>query len=87
MKGCRIKCPFDLSGALIGEWPVPGDYWFNPRIGWCAETPNGLTANLSAHTVVEHEDKTITVSPSILVNKGMPNEWHGFLERGVWRQV
>jgi hypothetical protein len=39
--------------------------------------------------VVEHEDGTITVSPSILVSTsrdGKPLEvWHGFLERGVWR--
>jgi hypothetical protein len=32
------------------------------------------------HTVTEHEDGTITVSPSI-VGYGI----HGFLERSIWR--
>jgi len=44
------------------------------------------------HLVVEHEDGTITVSPSILWGKDqMPaypdTWWHGFLERGEWRSV
>jgi hypothetical protein len=36
-------------------------------------------------TITEHEDKTITVTPSIWFNS--PTGWHGFLERGVWRRV
>jgi hypothetical protein len=90
MIGRRIECPYAADGGLIGEWPKPGDYWFNPRIGWCAETPGSVdygAANLSKHTVIEHEDGTITVSPSILVMAGHKEEWHGFLERGVWRQA
>lgn len=88
MIGRRIECPFAATGALIGEWPGPGDYYFDPRIGWCAVTPNGTDsgyANLSRHEVVEHEDRTITVSPSIQVFAGAREEWHGYLERGVWR--
>lgn len=38
---------------------------------------------LVTHSIVEHEDGTITVSPSILVTGG--EEWHGYLERGIWR--
>jgi hypothetical protein len=57
---------------------------------WMGVTPNGLHANLSAHDVTEHEDGTITVSPSILVTlpqgDAPTREWHGYLERGVWRQ-
>lgn len=52
---------------------------------WMGVTPDGLHANLSAHDVTEHEDGTITVSPSILVSDGQ-REWHGYLERGVWRK-
>lgn len=52
---------------------------------WHALTPGG-PANLGGHDVVEHEDGTITVSPSILVNKGTPREWHGFLKKGIWRE-
>lgn len=51
------------------------------------------------HEVEEHDDGTITVRPSILHHdrvRGMqapggaiigPDGWHGFLERGVWREV
>jgi len=71
------------------KW-MPGDYGFWAEAGhWQAKTPSGDPANLSAHDVVEHEDGTITVSPSIRVSTtlvGVPRElWHGFLERGVWR--
>ena len=58
---------------------------------WYACTPSGDLANLTAHEVAEHEDGTITVSPSILVSTTSPNKgtrvelWHGYLERGVWR--
>ena len=40
---------------------------------------------LSKHKVTEHEDGTITVSPSILITNHT-GQWHGFLERGVWRK-
>lgn len=32
------------------------------------------------HEVAEHDDGTITVSPSIV-----GNGFHGYLERGIWR--
>lgn len=34
--------------------------------------------------VVEHEDGTISVSPSILDHG---SGWHGFLEHGCWREA
>ncbi len=37
------------------------------------------------HKVTEHEDGTITVSPSILITRH-DGQWHGYLERGVWRE-
>lgn len=48
--------------------------------------------NPAVHTVVEHEDRTITVVPSIVQTiaggSGCPDQqvFHGFLERGVWRE-
>ena len=44
---------------------------------------------LGAHDVVEHEDGTITVSPSIQVTRRIdePELWHGYLERGIWRTL
>ncbi len=70
--------------------PNPGEYysylWRGQKL-WFGMTPNGLLANISSHNVVEHEDGTITVSPSILVNEGCGEQsWHGFLEMGVWRE-
>lgn len=49
--------------------------------------PGNHLANLSQHTVTEHEDGTVTVSPSILVSDGSGPLWHGFLERGVFREA
>lgn len=72
------------------EWfrPESGDYYRDDRGVWSGVTPNGLHGNLANHEVVEHEDGTITVSPSILVDNGTGGQqWHGYLERGVWRAV
>jgi hypothetical protein len=84
MQGRRIESPFGVDGQLTDAWPLPGDYWF--RENWFAVTPDDRLCDLKKHTVVEHEDRTITVSPSILVHGGgQPGSWHGYLERGVWR--
>jgi hypothetical protein len=40
--------------------------------------------------VIEEPDGSLTIQPSIWMNQGRGGsrgEWHGFLERGVWRQV
>lgn len=85
-----------------GIGPInPGEYARHPNGTWYGETPNGHGCNLKDHQVTEHEDGTITVSPSILVSKGGRRDdkgnlirdetfvelYHGFLERGVWRSV
>jgi len=86
MQGRRVQ-PKD--GDL---WLKPGEYGIDPRDGsWYACTPNGHLGNLSAHQVAEHEDGTITVSPSILVtgyDETVKDKtvWHGYLEHGVWRE-
>jgi hypothetical protein len=82
---------------MIGKRAYPADKHWCPEVGeygkhpfdghWIAITPNGHGANLSRHTVTEHEDGTITVSPSILVSDRTGQLWHGFLERGVWREA
>jgi hypothetical protein len=78
-----------LQGKRV-EWASqimnPGEFAKLPDGTWYAETPNGHTANLAAHQITEHEDGTITVSPSILVRDSTSERWHGFLERGVWRE-
>jgi hypothetical protein len=76
--------PCDLQG---------GDYWYDPIAKyWMFVCPvSGYPiANLSAHKVIEHEDGTITVSPSILTYghyNGQKISWHGYLERGIWREI
>jgi hypothetical protein len=80
------------------NWPPGAEHPGVLKIGveWTKDTPDG---NLGLfHQVIEHEDGTITVQPSILqrgvvqqvnVKPGAINspEWHGFLERGVWRDA
>lgn len=73
---------YDLSREKL-PWREPGAYWFSD--GWWAVTPNGLVGNLSNHEVIEHDDGTITVSPSILVDG--ETSWHGYLRAGVWESV
>lgn len=79
------------NGLDAHERMEPGGYRrvTYPKLGtrWEATTPSGLEGNLSEHEVSEHEDGTITVSPSILINAGARGSWHGFLERGVWRSA
>jgi hypothetical protein len=65
--------PSDAGQVWYCRAPVPGEIMFS--------------GNLTNHEVTEHEDGTITVSPSILIRRGRGKEWHGWLERGVWRSV
>lgn len=86
MKGFRLPDETDFSSDL-----PHGSYWRRDGRWYCI-TPNGHFGDVSKHTVTEHEDRTLTVSPSILVSTTSPNKgnsvelWHGFLERGVWRE-
>lgn len=91
MKGTRLPGEED-------RYPMaPGSYGKTPRGTWECCTPNGRLGNLASHTVVEHDDGTVTVTPSILVHptptvdeQGRPIElpgWHGFLTRGEWSEV
>ena len=95
MQGRRVYPPEPTDDV---QDPLPddlqeGDYWYDPVVKhWMFVCPvKGLPiANLSNHQVIEHEDKTITVSPSILTHghyNGEHVSWHGYLERGIWREV
>jgi hypothetical protein len=72
----------------------PGEYgWHADHKKWYCRAPQtkeGFYAgfgSLGNHQVTEHEDGTITVSPSILITGHHGVRWHGYLERGVWREV
>lgn len=72
-------------------WLAEGEYGKDPRDGaWYLRLPGMHAGSLAKHSVVEHDDGTITVSPSILHTdhfKGEATQVHGYLERGVWRDV
>jgi hypothetical protein len=83
MTGRRVYC--DDEGWFKLE---PGDYvkladgTFMSRV----PEPQFHAGSLAGHSVVEHDDGTISVSPSILHTEPNVGQWHGFLERGVWRE-
>lgn len=80
-----------MTGRRVTTSPhlyEPGDYgqWEG---GWYCKPPDepNRLGNISAHQITEHDDGTITASPSILIRGGGDDgEWHGFLEKGVWRK-
>jgi hypothetical protein len=92
MQGRRLYCDDSGDFWLDPEHSTeagdcqPGDYW-QAGDGWAGKVPNGMRCGLRHHVVTEYPDGTITVAPSILLTcPGAPEwDWHGFLERGVWR--
>ena len=75
------------DGPVDNRIPAPGEYVKDADGVWWASVPPplDLLACLRKHEVTEHEEGTITVSPSILVTGAEGMQWHGYLERGVWR--
>ena len=67
----------------------PGDYGKDADGDWWARPPGGDVSMgcLTRHEVTEHDDGTITVSPSIEITQPPKGDWHGYLERGGWREV
>lgn len=79
-----------LPDSVDGEFPEGFTtrhicYWKDKRGVWMLYLPAGGVGDLSAHDVTEHEDGTVTVSPSILVTSSRKDRRrHGYLKRGVW---
>lgn len=90
VQGRRI----DANPNEPGHYPFPrlssGDYGKDVDGVWYCCPPGRdpfvFSGCLGKHQVAEHEDGTITVSPSILISAPNLGTWHGFLERGVWRE-
>ncbi len=84
-KGRRVYAKEDGSLPL-----AEGDYGFHPKSGWQCRPFGCHAGSIGKHDVTEHSDGTITVSPSILLTQhdddGDPYQWHGYLEKGVWRK-
>lgn len=79
------KEPHELQGGEYTKYDVDGNWYGVPP-------DTDMLGCFAKHKVIEHEDGTITVSPSILI--GGTDEktrqrvtWHGFLEKGIWREV
>ena len=83
MQGKRHDLANDEYALAQGEYgkDVYGE-WFV-----CPPAPGFGTGSIRQHDVTEHEDGTITVSPSIPVYGHFDKQWHGYLERGIWREV
>jgi hypothetical protein len=86
VKGRRRPDRFSDKPDFKWEKVKPGDYFKERGGGWFVMAPTGEQGSVRSPnwTITEHEDRTITVSPSIWFNKER-NGYHGFLERGTWR--
>lgn len=86
MKGRRLQDPpVNTLPHDVEEFLEPGDYiWLVTYQMWVFKTPNGILASLNPniHKIVKHPDRTVTVTPSILVTQY--GGWHGYLTEGVW---
>jgi hypothetical protein len=73
----------------------PGDYCRTGGTAWGFRTPNGIyfaidTADPRCHALAEHEDGSVTLSPSVACSPGscgVAEGYHGHIERGVWRDA
>ena len=88
MQGKRVYPIIKSDGK---EWlPVPesGDYCKIDGECMVVAPTSKAWGSISEHKVEEHEDGTITVSPSILRTwgDGGDNSYHGYLKRGEWTE-
>ena len=85
----------ELRGRRItdSEYPIDprdfkaGDYAIVSRAGqrelWFRD-PLGAVGRVIHHTITEHDDGTVTVNPSIMVEGNPAGVFHGWLKQGVW---
>jgi len=84
MVGRRVPDETPLTDYQSGDYGRTDGVWHTrpPRNA----QGDSYVGSVGRHTVTEHADGTITVSPSILQRWGDGEEiWHGYLERGIWR--
>lgn len=82
-----VRIPDIKWGESDGYKLNPGEYVkiIDGPMPWMANDPIGggpFSIGLKNHAVEEHEDGTITVTPSLYDTR--PGGWHGLLRRGVW---
>lgn len=92
MQGRRVE----LDDVSVPDLEV-GDYAVGDGFVWL-RLPTGSLARLNVAPaqregpvwgMVEHDDGTITLDPSILQHEvpGHAPRWHGYLVAGVWKAV
>ena len=85
MQGKRRADGTPTEKLLPGEYAkiINGDW--HPTPFWVARTPVGTAITLGRHNhaVEEHEDGTISVTPSIAPAENHKG-YHGYLRHGVW---
>jgi hypothetical protein len=85
--GTRVygKAPHELLAGEYGRWDLKTDGGGDGNF-YAVPPETDLTANLASHTLIEHENGAITVTPSILVQRGRGESWHGYLTNGEWKK-
>ena len=86
--------PGDYCGPVVG-WTgdLPCVFFLKPNARDEGTPPGGRAVQhvcSPPHTFTEEPDGSLTISPSISDMRGggsTSDGWHGYLERGVWRQV
>jgi hypothetical protein len=82
-QGHRRPDGTDPHALKPGEYALAGPA---ARVVWLC-SPAGQAGHVSSDrwAITVEADDTVTVGPSIWWDK--PTGWHGYLERGVWREV
>ena len=81
MNGRRLPDGSPIADLEPGDYARRGSRWW---VRLPLEDGRGLAQPLTENvwTVTEHDDGSITVTPSIRCTF---TGWHGYLEHGVWR--
>src|SRR5256885_17171890 len=80
----RVDVSKVLADSAARGYPLKDNH---PWTHWEVRAPDGSGGRLdpSIDTVIEHEDGTITVTPSIDFSQCTPGAYHGHLTRGEWK--
>lgn len=89
LPGRRVADANEVWHGQAGDYAVADRHvWVRTPADDVLRIPRGDVADPDqpAWSFEEHEDGTVTLSPSIFVNpQDDPPGWHGFLEHGIWR--
>lgn len=77
----RVGSLGEIDEAVVCYFHHEGEWWIYLPCCGAGRLPN--------HTIEEHDDRTISVTPSILLTghkDGERTQRHGYLTRGVWNE-